>query len=172
MEDATHNPVLVLSLGISQSQGKSMKTCTKTQMKMCDILISVFSCLSTLPVWRLFNKLLAILIKAKTYVSWDFYIFVLEYLSILLDLLKYMWNIIHQNGHCRSINTMTQGMIQFINTTSYLSAMVAVAFKYFPFTNFTFEPVEIGFFPQFSFVEWRKSRDCWGLGCRNPVFGL
>lgn len=36
---------------------------------------------------------------------------------------------------------MTQGMIQFINTTSYLSAMVAVAFKYFPFTNFTFEPV-------------------------------
>lgn len=108
MEDATHNSFSILSFGISLCQGKSMKIYTKPQIKMCDILISVFSCLSTLPVWRLFNKLLAILIKEKTCVSWDFYIFVLEYFSILLDLLKYMQKINHQKGQCRSINTTTQ----------------------------------------------------------------
>lgn len=75
MKHAMGNPFLVLSFGLSQSQGKVHENMYKNtdENAQCIFVVhnlrSVFSCLGTLPVWRLFNKLLAILSgKDKTYV--------------------------------------------------------------------------------------------------------
>ena len=63
-----------------------------------------------------------------------------------------------------------QGRIQSINIIRYLLTTVAV-FKYFHFTNFIFEHVEIGFFAPSNFVKWRQSRD-WAKMLKFSVWSI